>query len=439
MSTVWFPNTYFRIRGDRWRVTLLDEDVESTPISVRSTLLRGMHLSAGDFSLHAGYTSAVGFQSLFLPVQRQFISGATFSHHLSPHAEIGLAGYFIQRDGAAIDPQVAQGVGTLFFRLHTSRGYDLSAEAGFSKGIGGALELTRDTGSTQFQADARYRPRQYAASDTDNLNGLQSNLLWNRIWSGRLVSAVSGSANHIFTRAGAQEIDVGTGNLTYKLLGGVSLSVGSSVSRFSESHALFPDIRRLALPVTLSYDGKRFGVSAQYEFSRTTNAFSAGRGYRGSFRWNGQHFHMSANAGLDTQALGLDSVFSTFPELDVELAQLGFGTSISAEQLAALLNDRAFLSSLGLAPNATLELVPRSWQAGLNLSWQGARRDLRTRFQLQFELVPQPAKYYLLSDRPVSTRPDQLHGVYRLFHLARLDHAHSSLGTDLASGVASSV
>jgi len=376
VSTVWFPNTYLRIRGDRWRLTLLDENVESSPLSVCSTFLRGIHFSTGDLMFHAGYTSAAGFQSLFLPVQKQFISGVTFAHHYAPNLEIGVASYFIQRDGAAIDRQVAQGLGTLFFRLHTRQGYDLWAEAGFSKGVGGALALAHDTSSTQLHIDAHYRPKQYAASDTDTLKGLQSSLLWNRVWSERFLSTVSGSANHIFTQVGSQTIEVGTENLVYRLSGGVSLSAGSSVSHFSQSQALFPGVRRFAVPVTLSYDRRRFGVTAQYEFSRTSNAFSWGQGYGGSIRWNGQHFHLSANAGLDTQALGIDSVFSAFPALDVELARLGLSASIDTQQLAALLNNRAFLNSLGLAPNATLQLVPRNWQAGLNLGWQWARQVL---------------------------------------------------------------
>src|SRR5260370_12136300 len=110
---------------------------------------------------HAGYTFAVGFQSLFLRVQKQFISGVTFAHHYVPNLEIGVASYFIQRDGAAIDRQVAQGLGTLFFRLHTRQGYDLLAEAGFSKGIGGALAVAHHTSSTQLHIAPRSSPNPY--------------------------------------------------------------------------------------------------------------------------------------------------------------------------------------------------------------------------------------------------------------------------------------
>jgi len=130
------------------------------------------------------------------------------------------------------------------------------------------------------------------------------------------------------------------------------------------------------VPIALSYDRSRFGAGAQYEYSRTSHAFSAGQAYRGSFRWSEQHFQMSANAGLDTQALGVDSVFSAFPGLNVALAQLGLGANTSIEQLVILLQNRAFLNSLGIAPSATLQLVPRNSYAGLNLSWRSGRQVL---------------------------------------------------------------
>jgi hypothetical protein len=370
VSQVWFPYSYLRILGENWRLTLVDEIVDSSPISVSSTLLRGAHFASGDLTVHAGYASVAGFQSLFLPAQKQWISGATFKHPFSSKFQVGATYYFLKRSIFALDPQSAQSVGTIFLKAHSLHGFDFSAEAGFSKGMGGAASLSRESKTDQFHANARYRPRHYASSDTDNLNGSQSDARWDRVWSPHFVSALSGSDNRIFTRTGSQAIEVATENLQYRAFKGVSLSSGMSVSRFADNQALFSDIRRYAVPVSVSYDRGRFGAGAQYEFSRTSKAFSAGQGYRGSIRWSGQHFQMNANAGLDTQALGIDSVFTAFPQLNVALAQLGLGAATSVDQLAALLGNRAFLNSLGLAPNATLQLVPRNWFGGLNLSWR---------------------------------------------------------------------
>src|SRR5207237_7365024 len=117
---------YFSLRADRGSLTLLDENVVSSSISVSSTLLRGIHASVGGLAIHAGYTSVAGFQSLLLPTHKQLISGATFTHHLNLNSEIGMTGYFIQRDRTAFDQQTAQGVGTLFFKSHTKQWSDLS-------------------------------------------------------------------------------------------------------------------------------------------------------------------------------------------------------------------------------------------------------------------------------------------------------------------------
>ncbi len=381
ISATRFPYSYLSFLGNGffgrpWKLTLVDENVESSLISVSSTLLRGIHFSAAGLTIHAGYTSIAGFQSLFIPTHRQLISGATFAHPLNRDSQIGVTGYYIQRDAMALDRQTAEGVGTLFFNKHPQHGTDVSAEVGLSNGVGGALSLARSTDADQFHITARYRPREYAASDTDNLKGLQSEARWNHFWGKRFMSDFSGSGTHIYTQPGAQTIETATANLRYKASHGISLGSGVSVSEFSDDRNLFPNIRRIAVPVALSYDRSRFGVGAQYEYSQTSQAFSAGQAYRGSFRWSGQHFQMSANAGLDTQALGVDSVFSAFPGLNVALAQLGLGANTSIEQLVILLQNRAFLNSLGVAPSATVQLVPRNSYAGVNLSWRSGRQVL---------------------------------------------------------------
>ena len=117
-------------------------------------------------------------------------------------------------------------------------------------------------------------------------------------------------------------------------------------------------------------------MGLQYEYSQTSRAFSPGQSYGGSARWSGSHFQVNANAGLSTETLGIDSGFSTFPGLNAVLGSLGFGTTTSVEQLALLLQQRAFLDSLGIAPGATLELVPRNWHGGLNMSYRTANQSL---------------------------------------------------------------
>jgi hypothetical protein len=119
------------------------------------------------------------------------------------------------------------------------------------------------------------------------------------------VSDLSGSATHIFTRSGSQSIEVGTESIRFRASNRITLSSGISLSSFSDKHALFPDVHRFAVPLTISYDRPRFGIGAQYEYSQTSRAFSPGQAYRGSFRWGGGHFQLNANGGLDTQALGL--------------------------------------------------------------------------------------------------------------------------------------
>jgi hypothetical protein len=143
-SSVRFPFSYLRLIGERWNLTLLDENVDSSPISVSSTLLRGVHFSTGGLAIHAGYTSVAGFQSLFLPAYKQLIFGSTFVRQVSHDSQIGVNGYFLQRNPLITDRRTAQGLATVFFKRQTQRGLDFSAEVGISKGIGAAISAAHN-------------------------------------------------------------------------------------------------------------------------------------------------------------------------------------------------------------------------------------------------------------------------------------------------------
>ena len=384
VSTTWFPSSYFRYSADRWRVTLLDDRVNSSPISVDSVVLRGIHLDAGGLSIHAGYTSVAGFESLFLPVHKQLIAGFGYVHDLGDDSQLGVTAYYIQRDAFALDPNAATALATVFFRKRAFYGTALEAEVGFSKGFAGSLRAKRITHLDQFELTARYRPREYAMPDIDNLAGLQSQARWSHYWSKYFSSDFSGSDNHLFIRTGSETNEFANGNLRFRPARGVVVSTGLTVSHFSNQGALFPDVHQFSIPIALSYDRPRYGVGLQYQYSQTSRAFSAGESYGGSVRWSGSHFQVNANAGLNTDALGVDSVFSAYPGLNAALESLGFGTTTSVEQLAALLQQRAFLNSLGIAPGATLELIPRNWVGGLNLSWRSAHQSVE--FNAQYNL-----------------------------------------------------
>jgi hypothetical protein len=408
-SSTWFPYTFLRFTAKPWRFTLLDEDVNSSPISVNSTLVRGVHAETDRLAFHAGYVSVAGFDSLLLPTQKQMIVGATFSQNVCDKIgivvlrsttpcvgfggplQIGATLYFIQRTPLSLSPQAAQGGGTGFIRRRARpgscmratidcSGFDYSLDLGYSKGFGGAFTLDKESKKNQLHIVARYRPRLYAASETDSLNGLQSQASWDRSWNRRWGSSLSGSDNHILTTTATQNAEVANALVHSALFGGISISSGASASHFADNQALFPSINRFSVPITISRDGKRFSASIQYSYSLTTHEFSPGQGYEGSLHWSGQHFQWNLAAGLETEALGVDSVFSAFPELNLELTQLGLGTSVNVNELAALLNNRAFLNSLGIAPNATIELLPRDWHGHAGASWNWSRQRLEADF-----------------------------------------------------------
>jgi hypothetical protein len=388
-SSVRFPFSYVRLLGTGWKATLLDQNVDSSPLSVSGTLVRGLHFSAGEFAFDGGYTSVAGFQSLFLPAFRQLIFGTSWTHRLTDTSQVGATAYFLQRT-SSVPGHRGPALATLFYKKHTQAS-DFLAEAGVSDGVAGAITATHNTDRDQFFVTARYRPKYYATSSTDNLNGLRSEAHWDRRLGQRFTSGLSASRSDIYMLSGKQSIEISSEALAFKASRYVSLSSGVSFSRLADAHATFPEVKRVAVPVGLTYDRTHFGAGFQYEYSRTSRAFSAGQGFRGSARWSRDRLQLSATGGLSTQSLGVDSVYSNFPGLTVALAQLGLDASSNVEKLATFLKDRAFLSSLGIAPDATLRLVPRAWQSNVSASWRTRRQvlELDSNYNIQSFLSQQ--------------------------------------------------
>src|SRR5262249_25421000 len=143
---VWLPYAYMRLNDGTSEVTLLDQRISGTPLSVNSTIVRGIHLDRDDLDIHAGYTSKASFQYLLFHTRKQLIVGGVYSHSIGGEARVGATAYFIQRDNFISNANIGQRVGTLFLKKIGADNHciklvtrcaatDFSLEVGFSRGI----------------------------------------------------------------------------------------------------------------------------------------------------------------------------------------------------------------------------------------------------------------------------------------------------------------
>src|SRR5262249_23309977 len=147
------------------------------------------------------------------------------------------------------------------------------------------------------------------------------------------------------------------------------LTSGSAYSHFSqEAESSSYAVRTLSFPQQIGFDTVRFGTSFQYQPTFTSGGYALGQSFRGNARLSYGSFQLSGYAQRESDALSLSSIFSQIPSLQLELARLGITVS-NPQQLSDLLQDAAFLQSLGLALGTTLHMVPLQYQAGANLTW----------------------------------------------------------------------
>ena len=80
------------------------------------------------------------------------------------------------------------------------------------------------------------------------------------------------------------------------------------------------------------------------------------------------HFQLSEYFDWQKDALSVTSLTSQVPALQQALQKLGI-ISIRPEQLTGLLQDAAFLHTLGFASQAQVVTIPRRLQEGGSLNW----------------------------------------------------------------------
>ena len=80
----WFlPSAFYDVKTPRWDVTLLDQTVANSPLTVDGSVLRGLHFKSNRWLFHAGYASLATFNGFIFPVQPEEVAGAGYVLPLS--------------------------------------------------------------------------------------------------------------------------------------------------------------------------------------------------------------------------------------------------------------------------------------------------------------------------------------------------------------------
>ena len=367
--TSYVPSAYYRIITHSVETTFLDQAVNNSPLTVENVVLRGFHLADGPWQFHGGYTASADFANVFLPTEKEFAAGIGYTQSLSSSVKVTPQFYFLRSidlvDGR-LHPAV---IGSLLFNIHLFHDWQLKNEFAYSQGPAFAGELEHSNDITKLKIRFIEKQFGFPSLRSNSLPGLAGDFSWSQVLTSRLQLLSGAAISKIRLKTMKQESDSAYSTLRYKI--SRSWSAGSGVSYGSFSSLGSYSATTLTLPQQINFDRTHFGVGFQYQFSSASNSFSNGNGFGQIFRLNLGRFQIGGFLNWQSDALSVSSLYSQLPGLQEELQRQGI-TAVTLDQLASLLQNAAFLQTLGLSSQAQIVTVPHRLQEGATLAWSSS-------------------------------------------------------------------
>jgi SPOR domain/Pilus formation protein N terminal region len=357
-----FPSVFYRISSPGRTLTLLDDVVDLSPITVRSTQVRGIHFINGPLELHAGYAASTLFDDLFLPADRRWLADAGYAFdaggiRLIPSAHVFLsepAGTAARR-GAIGALAVERRTDALFARGEVAMSSNsLTAVAG---------EVRYETAREHLRFRSSYKPDDFPTLALADVPGVHADMDWMRHQTDRLLFDSFGTYERI--RVGNVEETIGVSNIgaRYTLWSHLTLIGGAEASIIKGQSS---SIRTIGIPAGVSFDTRSWGAGATYRYINTTASKRPGDTIGVNAHAGTGVFRFSAWAERQRRAPTLDVIFREDPALELALLRLGISVR-TPEDLARVLRDNAALINLGFIEGVTVNLSPRRREAGMDL------------------------------------------------------------------------
>jgi hypothetical protein len=372
-----FPSMFYRVTTPSHEYTLCDELVDLSPLTVRSTQLRGMHYRDRALELHAGYAASTMYEDLFLPADRRWGASASYGITSGPVRLVpGIHAFFSEPQGTS----ARRGVIASLAAEHR-RGDVLFARAEIagSRSLAASGELTYQTNDQELRARAWYKPEDFPTLGLGELPGTHGEIDWTRRVTPRLTVDSLGTFDRLELRAAEKTMEQTLGStrlsVRYAPTKHLTLFGGADASLFESEASSF---RTIAVPAGIAFDAASFGASIAYRLIDTTGAARHGDALRITARAGGPLIRASIWGERQRQAPTLDIIFGQQPGLELALLKLGISVH-SAEELARVVRDNAALINLGFIEGVTIDLTPQRDQAGAEIAFSraGGRDQLR--------------------------------------------------------------
>jgi hypothetical protein len=375
-------SAFYQVTTPRRNITLLDQYVDESPLTLNGAIVRGFHMRQDNWFLHAGYTAVATFQGLFLPTQPELVVGGGYRFPLTMHSSVTAAWYHIQVPSSDLIGHSGD-IATVSYKYSPRELFWLIGDIGISHGIGATGRLSYQNGRDNITALARYEPMQFASLGSNNFRGLHTDFAWTRHVTPNVDFALTFYKDNL-TLPGLKETTVsGTANFRYQFTRHWAATGGANGSSFQTLVPLSPAIRSLSLPAGFTFQSKYFGGTGQYQFAVTPGSESSNQQFRASLRSGWGAFAFAGYAERDTNAPTLNFILGQVAGLQQELQQLGI-TATSVQQVDELLSSNSFMIAAGYIKGVTINLVPVRTQIGGSADWSSRGRH---REQLSYSFL----------------------------------------------------
>jgi hypothetical protein len=361
-----FPVLSYEISRPGQRIVFLDDVVTISPLTFSESLVRGFHIHEGPWTFHVGASSVGVFGSYFIPTNPQWMAGVTRAFKLSASSSISANLYDIVDTPGLVSSATGGLIGSLLYTYQPQPHFTVEAELGLSRSIGFDFSTVYDDRKQHGDASVVSKPATFATLATDAQQGLFVNADYSRTFSDTFNTNATVSKNDYSLPTFRENSLTAAGNANYRLKGDFSTSAGVLYSSFDSIYPTVFNVRTLAIPLSIAYNGKHFVAGLQ---DQPTSDFQGthANGYGANVGLNYSRFQISALYQHSVDIPTVSSIFDQVPGLQGALEQAGI-TITNPSQLAALLNNAALLASLGFS-GLQLNVAPVQNNVGANMNW----------------------------------------------------------------------
>jgi hypothetical protein len=381
-STFGLSSVFYEILTPHRDITLLDQMMTNSPLTVDGSIVRGFHLRQGALFFHVGYASLTTFENFILPSQKEGVIGVGYRFSLGSHASLMPNVYFFPGRRASENIGQRGTVASLAYDYEPGKNLGLLAEVGFSHGVGAAARFHYDGAHDQLSASLRYEPVQFASLGFNSLHGFYSNVDWTRDLTPRLTSTLTFTGDHYTLPSLDLTNLVSNLSLQLQLSRGWSLVSGANYGSSRSHIPLGSAISAIGLPIGVSLYSVHFQGSFLYQYSRNSSALLRSDEFRTTLGTHWRGFLLSGFVDRQTQAPTIDFILAGIPGLQDALDKSAISAT-TPEQIALVLRETAGFANQGFIEDVNINLSPVRLLAGTDLTWSN-RITSRQQFHFSF-------------------------------------------------------